>query len=311
MKSPPIYTGRFAPSPSGRLHFGSLVTALASYLDARAHQGTWLVRMEDLDPPREEEGAASAILHTLEAHGLHWDHSVIYQSQRLEQYDVLLQALLDKQLAYACDCNRQRLMQLQGIYDGNCRAHPPASDSACAYRLKLYDLPQASGAVTNNIQLLDDRIQGRTEQNLRTQAGDQIIKRRDGLHGYTLAVMYDDIEQGITDIVRGADFLSITPRHLGIYEIFANFGILPCTAPRYAHVPLVMSEDGYKLSKQNRAPALDNSCAGENLFNALEFLQQAPPLHLKGESPSAIVDWGIRHWNLEALRQSSAAAVKE
>src|SRR6187431_701872 len=182
---PSGYIGRFAPSPTGPLHFGSLVSALASYLDAKANGGQWLVRMEDLDPPREQAGAAGTILRSLDEHGLHWDGEVIYQSQRSHAYQACLNALLNAGFAYPCTCSRQDLVSMGGIYDGRCRIDSPAPGQICSLRLKLYDLPDHP---TDDIIKFEDLIQGTQIQNLRTEAGDQILKRRDGFYAYQLAV---------------------------------------------------------------------------------------------------------------------------
>lgn len=298
------YRGRFAPSPSGRLHFGSLVTALASYLDARSNQGTWIVRIEDIDPPREEAGAADAILRSLEAHGLHSDEPILYQRHRLDHYEHLIAQLIDKGLAYYCDCNRKRLSELGSIYDGHCRTRG-LTQTQTAVRIKLYDAPHVS---LDDSRSYTDRLQGNITQNLRTQAGDQVIKRRDGLHGYTLAVIADDIAQGITHIVRGSDLLEVTPRHLAIYDIFNQSGILPNQPPHYAHTPLVIDEQGYKLSKQNRAPVIDNDCASENLIRALTFLHHPPPPEFYGAPPSLLLTWAAAQFSLSAVGANSRRA---
>ena len=192
-------TGRFAPSPSGPLHFGSLLAAVASFVDARAAGGRWLLRMEDIDPPREMAGADKLILSTLEQHGLHWDGAVLYQSTRHARYREVLDDLLARGQIYRCACTRARLISLHRVYDGYCRQHPPPADAACALRLQL---PEKSV-------VFDDRIQGVQVQHL-AEAGDCIIHRKDGLFAYQLAVVVDDIDQGVTDIVRGNDILPST-----------------------------------------------------------------------------------------------------
>ena len=298
------YRGRFAPSPSGRLHFGSLVTALASYLDARSNQGTWVVRIEDIDPPREEAGAADAILRSLEAHGLHSDEPILYQRHRLNHYEHLIAHLIDKGLAYYCDCNRKRLSELGSIYDGHCRTRG-LTQTQSAVRIKLYDAPNIC---LDDWRSYTDRLQGNITQNLRTQAGDQVIKRRDGLHGYTLAVIADDIAQGITHIVRGSDLLEVTPRHLAIYDLLNQSDILPNQPPHYAHTPLVIDKQGYKLSKQNRAPAIDDGCASENLIRALTFLHHPPPPEFYGAPPSLLLTWATAQFSLSAVGASSRQA---
>lgn len=288
------YIGRFAPSPSGPLHFGSLVSALASYLDAKANGGKWLVRMEDLDPPREQPGAARAILQCLDEHGLHWDGEVIYQSQRNDAYQTCLDALLQARLAYYCTCSRQDLTTMGGIYDGRCRNRPVDSHhQICSLRLKLYDLPDRP---TAEIIQLDDLIQGTQVQNLRTQAGDQILKRRDGFYAYQLAVVVDDIAQGITHIIRGSDLLEVTGRQLFFFDL------LGAPPPQFGHVPLAMQANGQKLSKQNHAKAIDGKLASKNLWRGLEFLGQNPPADLADASTSECLDWALHNWQRQAVQ---------
>lgn len=291
------YIGRFAPSPTGPLHFGSLVSALASYLDAKANRGQWLVRMEDLDPPREQPGAADAILQSLEDHGLHWDGTVIYQSQRNNAYQSCLDALLQARFVYPCTCSRQDLTAMGGIYNGHCRNHPIDSTTNehknIALRLKLYDLPDRA---TSELIQFEDIFQGPQTQNLRTQAGDQILKRRDGFFAYQLAVVVDDIAQGITHIIRGSDLLEVTGRQLFF------FGLLDAPLPQFGHVPLAIQANGQKLSKQNHAKAIDSKLASRNLWQGLGFLGQEPPIELAGASIKEVLEWGINNWKRGAVR---------
>lgn len=288
-----VYIGRFAPSPTGPLHFGSLVSALASYLDAKANGGKWLVRMEDLDPPREQPGAASAILQSLDDHGLHWDGELIYQSQRSHAYQTCLDALLRAELAYPCTCSRQDLTAMGGIYDGRCRNRQVDSSQICSLRLKLYDLPDR---VTPELIQFDDLIQGPQTQNLRSQAGDQILKRRDGFYAYQLAVVIDDIAQGITHIIRGSDLLDVTGRQLFF------FNLLGAPLPQFGHIPLAMQANGQKLSKQNHAKAIDSALASRNLWRGLAFLGQNPPAGLGDASTSECLGWALHHWQRQAVQ---------
>lgn len=292
------YIGRFAPSPTGPLHFGSLVSALASYLDAHHNGGKWLVRMEDLDPPREQAGAADAILHCLESYGLEWDDAVLYQSQRWDIYEDYLSRLRQQNLLYACDCTRQDLQAMGGIYTGRCRTRQVDTSHPHAQRLKLYDLP--AGFPCQDELRFSDLIQGEQSQNLRIQAGDQILKRKDGLYAYQLAVVVDDIEQGITHIIRGSDLLEVTAR-----QIFL-FNILQARVPAFGHVTLASQPNGQKLSKQNLAPALAPKDAGTNLWRALAFLGQNPPPELCGAASAELLKWGKSHWNRAAIRGLSA-----
>ncbi|WP_028240679.1 tRNA glutamyl-Q(34) synthetase GluQRS [Stutzerimonas azotifigens] len=278
------YVGRFAPTPSGYLHFGSLVAALASYLDARAVGGRWLVRMEDLDPPREMPGAQAAILQTLEAYGLTWDGEVARQSERHAVYRQAVEWLLDNRLAYPCTCSRKDLATYPGAYPGFCRdAGHPLQDAAI--RLRVPD--REYGFV--------DRVQGRYVQHLGMDVGDFVIRRRDGLFAYQLAVVLDDAWQGITDVVRGADLLDSTPRQLYLQELLG----LP--QPRYLHLPLLIQPDGHKLGKRYRSPPLQPQEAGPLLLRALRALGQRPDPALAGERPPAILEWAGRHWNAERI----------
>lgn len=286
------YRGRFAPSPSGPLHFGSLVSALASHLDAKANNGQWLVRMEDLDPPREQPGAADLILQTLEDHGLYWDEAVLYQSQRHPAYQNTLEWLIAQKLAYPCSCSRQELAAMGGIYHGRCRQRQVDLHQPHAIRLKLYDLPQPQNDWVDFV----DLFQGPQQQNLRTQAGDQILKRRDGFYAYQLAVVVDDIYQGITHIIRGSDLLEVTGRQLFFFDL------LGAPLPQFGHVPLAMQANGQKLSKQNHAKAIDDKLASKNLWRGLEFLGQNPPADLADASTSECLDWALHHWQRQAVQ---------
>lgn len=289
---PRPYIGRFAPSPTGALHFGSLVSALASYLDAKANRGSWLVRMEDLDPPREEAGAANLILQSLEDHRLEWDGEVMYQRQRWDRYEERLIELRNNNLVYACNCSRQRLQSLGGIYDGHCRDQPPSSDQTIAWRLKLYNAPELP---TSDEIVFEDLIQGSQCQNLRTHAGDQILKRRDGLYAYQLAVVVDDIDQQVTHIIRGSDLLEVTGRQIFLFQC------LNAAVPQFGHVPLAIQANGQKLSKQNHARPLASDRANINLWQALVFLGQNPPLDLQHASPIDIITWAVAHWQRERV----------
>lgn len=287
----PAYIGRFAPTPSGYLHFGSLVAALASYLDARAVGGRWLLRMEDLDPPREVPGAQAAILHSLENYGLHWDGELVRQSQRHDAYAALVDELLQRGLAYACTCSRKQLEGYQGIYPGFCRTAGHAQDNA-AIRLRVPD--SRYGFV--------DRVQGQYSQHLGREVGDFVIRRRDGLYAYQLAVVLDDGWQGVTDVVRGADLLDSTPRQLYLQELLG----LP--QPRYLHVPLIIQPDGHKLGKSYRSPPLPADQATPLLLRALRALGQ--PLPEDGEQASAeeLLRWASQHWDAQRIPRTRTLA---
>ncbi|AZD10567.1 Glutamyl-Q tRNA(Asp) synthetase [Pseudomonas chlororaphis] len=274
------YIGRFAPTPSGHLHFGSLVAALASYLDARAVGGRWLLRMEDLDPPREEPGAQAAILKALESYGFEWDGEMVRQSERHAAYAEVLNRLFNQGLAYACTCSRKQLEPYHGIYPGLCRNAGHGQENA-AIRLRVPELEYR----------FTDRVQGEFRQHLGRDVGDFVIRRRDGLYAYQLAVVLDDAWQGVTDIVRGADLLDSTPRQLYLQELLG----LP--QPRYLHVPLITQPDGHKLGKSYRSPPLAADQATPLLLRALRALGQNTDSEMAHASPREVLSWGIEHWD--------------
>jgi len=274
------YIGRFAPTPSGHLHFGSLVAALASYLDARSVGGRWLMRMEDLDPPREEPGAQAAILKALESYGFEWDGEVVRQSDRHDAYAEVLNRLFNQGLAYACTCSRKQLEPYHGIYPGFCRNAGHDTKDA-AIRLRVPELEYH----------FIDRVQGEYRQHLGREVGDFVIRRRDGLYAYQLAVVLDDAWQGITDIVRGADLLDSTPRQLYLQELLG----LP--QPRYLHIPLITQPDGHKLGKSYRSPPLTENQATPLLLRALRALGHNPGAELAYATPREVLNWGIAHWD--------------
>lgn len=279
------YIGRFAPSPTGPLHFGSLLGALASFLDARAHQGTWRVRVEDIDPPREVAGATPAILDCLLAHGLRWDGEVCYQSRRAALYREAIERLLAEGAAFYCTCSRTALAQHGGIYAGRCRECRQLPDAPYAVRLR----------VDAGTTAFDDRIQGPVAQDLAREVGDFVLFRKEGWPAYQLAVVVDDAAQGITHIVRGSDLLDSTPRQLFLQRRLG----LP--TPQYAHIPVIANAAGQKLSKQTFAPALDNGAALQNLLAALDFLGQPAPDAAHRQSVDALLTWAIAHWRLEMV----------
>ena len=287
----PAYIGRFAPTPSGYLHFGSLVAALASYLDARAVGGRWLLRMEDLDPPREVPGAQDAILSTLESYGLHWDGELVRQSERHAEYRALVERLLERGLAYACSCSRKRLEGYQGIYPGFCRDAGHARANA-AIRLRVPERRYG----------FDDRGQGRYSQDLAREVGDFVIQRRDGLYAYQLAVVLDDAWQGVTDVVRGADLLDSTPRQLYLQEL------LGVAQPRYLHVPLIIQPDGHKLGKSYRSPPLPADQATPLLIRALRALGQALPEQAEYGRPEELLRWASQRWDAGLIPRTPSLA---
>lgn len=283
MVMPSSYLGRFAPSPSGPLHFGSLVCALASYLDAKQHGGLWHLRIEDIDPPREVPGAAEAIVRSVERHGLTWDGPVLWQSQRSAQYEAVREDLRRGAQIYPCSCTRKRLETLNHRYDGHCRKQP--AQLPAAWRLKV--------AADQEV-MFTDRHLGQQVQNLGAQ-GDFIVHRKDGLFAYALAVVVDDWQQGITHVVRGSDLLSATGNQIYL------FSLLGAKAPSYAHIPVITDAQGQKLSKQNHAQALDNQIPGHNLWRALWALGARPPKELSQSAPAAVIQWALEHWQLGQL----------
>lgn len=285
------YTGRYAPSPTGPLHFGSLVAAVGSYLEARSRGGRWLLRMEDLDKPREMPGAAGGILRTLEAFGFEWDGDVLYQSRRAEAYEAALARLAADGALFPCACSRSEIADsglhgLEGpIYPGTCRRGLPPGRSARALRLRVPD---------ENLSF-EDGLQGTVQQNLARDIGDFIVRRADGCHAYQLAVVVDDAHQGITHVVRGADLLLSTPRQLLLQRLLGQ------PSPHYLHLPVALNRAGEKLSKQTHAAALDEQRPGPTLWQALSFLRQAPPEVLRDASIEEIWTWAVANWRLGSL----------
>ena len=291
------YIGRFAPSPTGPLHMGSLYTAVASYLDARANQGRWLLRIEDLDPPREQAGADQLIISSLHAHGLHWDGNIVYQSQRSKLYDQAIRQLQSQGHCFYCNCSRKQLQAFHGEYSGKCRDRqlPGNTGQGCAIRLKT-DTHLDTG--------FTDRLQGH-QQPADLPTGcyrDFVIFRKDGLYAYQLAVVVDDIAQGVTDIVRGIDILDSTFKQAWLYHYLQH------TKPTYLHLPVITNLQGQKLSKQNHAPAVDNHRPLDNLLQVLRWLGQPPPPAACQQNPQAILQWAAAHWDIKALVPGSGIA---
>lgn len=285
-----LYVGRFAPSPTGPLHIGSLIGALASFLDAKANNGKWRVRIEDIDPPREIEGATQSILKSLDAHGLTYDGAVLYQSQRQRAYRTVLQQLMTQQKTFYCTCSRSDLNINHGIYNGQCRNRNTLPNHEYAMRLQVDNQP---------ISFIDP-IQGLFSQQLESEIGDFVLKRKDGYFSYQLAVVIDDAYQKITHVVRGSDLLDSTPRQIYLQHQLAY------PQPRYVHIPVITHNEGQKLSKQTGAPALDNTQAYENLLFALNFLQQRPPPPSMNKTVENILAWAIENWQIENIPKTTA-----
>ncbi|MFI3189464.1 MAG: tRNA glutamyl-Q(34) synthetase GluQRS [Methylococcales bacterium] len=277
--------GRFAPSPTGPLHLGSLYTALASFLHARSQQGKWLLRIDDLDTQRNVKGATDAILTTLDTFGLHWDDSVVYQSRCLAVYHDVLNELAKNQLIYPCSCSRKMLAST-AIYDGLCRNQSITADSLYALRIKT----------DSRLISVEDGLQGLISHNIAKQYGDFILKRRDGIVAYQFAVIIDDDRQHINQIVRGVDLLTETPKQIYLQQVLG----LPC--PDYLHVPIIIDQHGYKLSKQTQATAVNLTRPQGVIFELLGLLKQNPPSELQYASVTELLDWAIEHWNIECLK---------
>ncbi len=275
------YRGRFAPSPSGLLHLGSLLAAVASWLEARARHGKWLLRIEDIDPPREVPGAAAKIIAELAAYGLEPDEPVLWQSTRRAAHDAALAALLDSGLAFPCACSRADL-EPGGVYPGTCRRGLPPGRAARSIRFKV------SGQIA-----FDDRCHGRIEQDLDRDCGDFVIRRADGWPAYQLAVVVDDAAQGITDIVRGADLLSSTARQIALQQA------LRLPSPTYLHLPLVRGADGRKLSKRLGSDPLAGSDRRSALRAVLTLLGQPPPPAIA--TLDGLWAYALKHWNPGAI----------
>ncbi len=306
------YRGRFAPSPTGPLHFGSLVAAVGSYLEAKSRGGLWLVRMEDLDPPREQPGAADRILRALEACGMCWDGDVVYQSKRSKNYRAALTRLEAQALVYPCACTRREiadshqsfapsggahnapLARASGrgaggegrddgalIYPGTCRNGLAPGKTPRAIRVRVDHEPIE----------FEDAVQGKLSQDLAAEVGDFVLLRADGPYAYQLAVVVDDGEQGITDVVRGADLLDSTPRQIYLQRL------LGLHTPRYLHLPAAVNARGEKLSKQTLAPSVDANDPVPVLAQVMDFLGQAPPAHLRRVPLGDFWCWALAHWN--------------
>jgi len=282
------YIGRFAPSPTGPLHFGSLLAAAASYLQAISENGRWILRIEDIDPPREQRGAADAIVSALEKYGFEWDGAVRYQSHNTPRHREAVARLIDAGQAYRCGCSRQALAQaprgpMGPVYPGTCRTGTRSRRTAVRVR-------------TDNVAVgFQDVVQGPQAMRLEAESGDFVIERRDRLVAYHLAVVIDDFEQGISQIVRGVDLLDSTPRQIHLQRL------LGYPTPGYAHIPVAVNSSGQKLSKMTGAGALPLDRAGPTLFAALRALEQGPPDKLAAAGVATIWEWAAEHWTLDPL----------
>lgn len=287
MQTCPRYIGRFAPSPTGPLHFGSLIAAVGSYLQARSKQGLWRVRIDDLDPPREQPGAAAHILRTLDVYGLHWDGEVMYQSRRSLTYRAALDDLIGAGHAYYCGCTRKQIETVArvgaygSIYPGTCRKREVAARRGRSLRVQTHDRP---------IGFIDGH-QDYISQRLRSEIGDFIVYRADGFVAYHLASVVDDAAQGVTHVVRGADLLDSTSRQIYLQRL------LGLSTPVYLHLPVAVNADGQKLSKQTRARAIPLTNPCPVLVAALNFLNHPPPATVGAESLDELWCWALEAWS--------------
>lgn len=284
--APARYRGRFAPTPSGPLHLGSLLTALASYLEARTHQGEWLLRIDDIDTTRVVPAATAQIQAQLEAHALHWDGTVRRQSEQLPLYATALNTLAETLGTYACECSRRELQEhaLPGpwgpVYPGTCGRASARATADVATRLRVPD---------RHVTFVD-LWQGTQRAQLQQDIGDFVLRRRDGVFGYQLCCAVDELSMDISDVVRGADLLGSTFQQLLIMQALGG------VPPRYAHLNVLTDAYGRKLSKQNHANALDVAAASDNLLRCLRWLGQSPPASLRSASPRGVVEWALAHW---------------
>lgn len=295
---PTQYVGRFAPSPTGPLHFGSLLAAVASYLQAKSRSGLWLLRVEDIDPPRQQEGAIEEILTALERYGFEWDGPVTYQSENAARHHQVVAELQAAGLAYPCSCSRRDLATakqgpLGAIYPGTCRNGCQGDEFAV--RVRTDDAP---------IEFVD-ALQGTQCQRLESESGDFVIRRRDGLIAYHLAVVVDDFDQGISEIIRGIDLLDSTPRQIHLQRL------LDYRTPAYLHIPVAENAEGQKLSKLTGAPAIPLEKINRTLVTAVKALGQQPPPELAMSSLDEIWLWSIKHWRPAVLADQAAILAAE
>jgi len=291
------YRGRFAPTPSGPLHFGSIVAATGSYADALAHGGEWHLRIDDLDPPRVAAGAEAAILACLDALGFQWTGPIVRQSERRDAYADALARLDAAGRIYPCTCSRAEIARagLPGIegprYPGTCRAGPSHPDRAPALRVRVPEAPI----------VFEDALQGTVRQDLARATGDFVVRRADGVYAYHMACVVDDVHSGFDTIVRGADLLDSTPRQLWLYQLLNE------TPPAYLHLPVALDAGGQKLSKQTLADPVDRSRPSSAVASALSFLGHPPPVELAGAAPSQLWQWARQYWRRERIPKLAAS----
>lgn len=286
------YCGRFAPTPSGPLHFGSMIAAIGSYCDARSNGGTWHVRIDDIDRPRVLAGAADDILRTLSAFGLEWDGKPVFQSHRSDSHHAALHLLRSKARVFACSCSRKDISDADEtgveypVYGGTCRNGLRSGRRARSLRLRVQDGTQAG---------FYDLLQGSVSQQLATQVGDFVVYRSDGVFSYHFACSVDDAQQGVTHIVRGADLIESTPRQIHLQSL------LGLETPAYLHLPVATNEQGQKISKQTGATRVDQTRPGKVIYSVLSFLGQRPPAELARAPAQPAIDWAVQNWRRERL----------
>ena len=286
-----IYRGRFAPTPSGPLHFGSMVAAVGSYLDAKSHAGSWALRIDDLDPPRVVPGSVDSILRCLEKFQMAWDGDVVFQSARMAAYQAAMDQLRTRGLVYACACSRKEIGDAAGdgpdgpVYPGTCRMGLPPGREARAWRVR-------TGGTAIEFR---DLLQGRMRQDLARELGDFVLFRADRVFAYHLACVVDDSAQGITHVVRGADLLASTPRQIYLQRVLG----LP--APAYLHLPIALNAAGEKLSKQTLADPVKPDRAAVILADVLRFLKHSPPDEVCADGISALWRWAMESWKRDRL----------
>ena len=284
------YKGRFAPSPTGPVHFGTLIAAVGSYLQAKINNGKWLIRMEDVDTTRKVEGSDKEILDTLEAFGFEWDEEIIYQSGQTEYYQIALEQLINQSSVFPCLCTRKQLSKTDGdIYPGTCRDRNLPEKNEHALRI----------LAKNTTIEFDDIVMGKQSQNIAQQCGDFVIKRRDGLFAYQLAVVVDDARQNITEIVRGSDLLDSTPRQIYLQQR------LGYPTPDYCHLPLAVDAEGNKISKSEGATRIDIKNREKLICSVLDFLGQCPPADLSDSNINDIWSWAVRHWDVSHVSSTT------
>jgi len=285
-KQSPLYKGRFAPSPTGAVHYGTLIAAVGSYLQARTNRGQWYLRIDDIDRTRKIEGADTAIIKTMESFGFEWDGEIVYQSSQTEYYQQALEQLMSHSLVFPCLCSRKQLAESHSeVYPGTCRNRqlPESKQHALRIRAKNIDIS------------FNDAVMGPQQQNIEKQCGDFIIKRRDGLFAYQLAIVVDDAMQNITEIVRGADLLASTPRQIYLQQL------LHYPTPDYCHLPLAVDAAGNKISKSAGATRININNREKLLLSVLDFLGQQPPDELAKCTLNDIWAWAIKHWKLSLV----------